>query len=79
MTDKETFEKCLTEIQKYEKKNFFAPKYLFINPTTYEHLKDYVKEQGFYIARELGHITEYFMAVEIIVCDIKDDEIIVGG
>ena len=80
MTGKKTFEMCVAEILKYEEKNFFEPKYLFISPVTYKHLKDYVMKQGmFCIARELGHSTEYFRGPEIIVCDIEDDEIIVGG
>lgn len=85
MTGKKTFEMCVAKIQEYEEKNFFKPKYLFINPITYKHLKDYVMEQGmFCIARGLGqrkewHSTECYMGVEIIICELGDDEIIVGG
>lgn len=77
---KSIYDYAMLEIQLYREEKMCDPKYIFINPITYKHLKDYVKKQGmFCIARELGHSTEYFRAVEIIVCDIEDDEVVVGG
>ena len=64
----------------YEEKTTHKPKYIFMNPITHKQLRDYLDAKCiFAIARELGPTTEYFMGVKIIVCDIEDDEIIVGG
>ena len=71
---------ALLQRELYIKKEIKDPKYMFINRNTYNQLKEYVIGNNlFCIARELGHSEEFFMGMKIVICDIEDDEIVVGG
>lgn len=77
---KSIYDYAMLEIQLYREEKMCDPKYIFMNSVTHKQLRDYLDAKCIVaIARELGHSTEYFMGVKIVVCDIEDDEIIVGG
>lgn len=75
-----TYKFALLQKELYIEKELQDPKYMFINRNTYNQLRDYVMGNNlFCIIRELGHSEEIFMGMKIVICDIEDDEIIIGG